>query len=247
MLAKKSDYSLDRGNPIPLYEQLQERILAELRDARGAVDLSDAALTQRYGLSRMTVRAAVSELVRRGVLTRVPGRGTFPVKHPSIALELGDLRRFFAEWHLSGLDPGTRVLSFETVAASADVAHRLDLMAGDEVLMLRRLRCAQGEPMTYDERYVAGWCAGNITRSDAEQEMLFDILFLKDNIVTASVDQEVGAVAADAEIASILNVPAASPLLKRTVTFFSADNRPTITGTGWYRSDRFRFKMHAER
>jgi GntR family transcriptional regulator len=114
-------------------------------------------------------------------------------------------------------------------------------------LLLRRLRTAQGEPVTLDVRFVAGWCASQITREDAAREMLFDIVAMKSGVPTVAVEQEVGAQAADEAAAEILKVPVGSPLLSRAVKFFTTGDRPYIVGTGLYRSDRFRFQMRAER
>ena len=239
---------LDRNNPAPLYEQVKARLLAELRaGGRSTQPLSDSALVKRVGVSRMTVRSAVAELVREGRVKRVPGVGTFLVQDSQVAIGLDGLQRFFQEWHLPELDPGTQILAFRHVAASATVAASLQIAKRSPILLLRRLRTAQGEPVTLDVRFVAGWCASQITREDAAREMLFDIVAMKSGVPTVAVEQEVGAQAADEAAAEILKVPVGSPLLSRAVKFFTTGDRPYIAGTGLYRSDRFRFQMRAER
>ncbi len=249
---KKSNvrpFKLDRNDAVPLYVQLKERLIAEYRDwSRDApLSLSDADLMLRYGVSRPTVRAAVSDLVRAGMVTRVPGRGTFFVPREKLSIGLDSLDRFFQEWHLAGLDPGSRVLAFETLVPPPEIATRLQIAAGDEVLMLRRLRTATGEPASVDIRYVVGWCAKYISRADAERDLLFNILAERAFTPSIAVEQEVGAIAAVEEIAQLLGVAIGTPLVSRDVTIFTTGNRPIITGSGLYRSDRFRFRIRAER
>ncbi len=248
MRKSTADDALDRNNPAPLYEQLKARLIAESRDAgEERATISDAALMKRFGVSRMTVRSAIAELVREGLVKRVPGVGTFVVRDRHLSVGLDGLDRFIQEWHLPELDPGTKILSFRRVAANVDIAAKLQIARGAPVLLLRRLRTANGEPATLDVRFVAGWCASKITREDATHEMLFDIVASKAGVQTVAVEQQVGAQAADAATAAILCVPIGSPLLSRHVAFFAANDRPTIVGYGLYRSDRFRFHMRAER
>ncbi|GAC1303701.1 MAG: GntR family transcriptional regulator [Vulcanimicrobiaceae bacterium] len=252
---KKSTASssvLDPAAPVPLYEQLKDRLVAELADATSAVgaatvELSDSALMERFGVSRVTVRTAIAELVRSGHVLRVPGRGTFAVREPTVALDLDGVDKFFEEWHLRELDPGTTLLAFRHVTVPAEIAVRLQIPRGATVLLLRRMRKVRGIPATLDVRYVVDWCARGITREDAERDMLFDIVARRVGAPTTAVEQDVGAQAADPASARLLGVAEGTPLLSRQVTFFTTGDRPIITGNGLYRSDRFRFHMRAQR
>lgn len=240
---------LDRHDAVPLYRQLKDRLIAEYRERGGAspFSLSDADLMLRFGVSRPTVRAAVAELVRAGMVTRVPGRGTFFVPPEKLSIGLDSLDRFFAEWHLAGLDSGSRILAYERIGAPPEIAPRLAIAAGTEVLMLRRLRTSGGKPVSLDVRYVVAWCAQHIPRAAAERDLLFNILAARAAIPAIAVEQDVGAVAAAADVAKILGVAIGTPLVSRDVTIFTTGNRPIITGSGFYRSDRFRFRIRAER
>lgn len=248
-MKKSNVVRLDRADAAPLYRQLEEVLIQEYRSGRSgaSASLSDADLMLRFGVSRPTVRAAVAELVRAGFVRRVPGRGTFFVPPDKLAIGLDSLDRFFSEWHLAGLDPGSQILAYEYLAAAPEIAARLQIRSGTEVLMLRRLRTAQGEPASLDVRYVVDWCATHISREDAERDLLFNILAERAAIPAIAVEQEVGAVAADAESAGLLHVARKTPLVSRDVTIFTTGNRPIITGDGLYRSDRFRFRIRAER
>jgi GntR family transcriptional regulator len=243
---------IDRTVPTPLYEQIKLRLLAEL-EAPGADRegeqrlLSDAALMERFGVSRMTVRNAIAELVRRGLVKRVPGRGTFLVRQPRLALHLDGVERFMQDWNLPHLDPMAKILTFRRVAATPDVAARLQITQGSPVILVRRIRLADGEPSAYDVRYVAGWCSAGITRADARRQSLFATIARESGVEAVAVEQEVGAVNADAQVAQILHIPVGHALLSRKVTFFTTGERPILAGHSLYRSDRFTFQMRAAR
>ena len=232
---------------MPLYEQIKLQLLADLESAPEGEQhpLSDAALMERFGVSRMTVRSAISELVRRGVVQRVPGRGTFLVRQPRLALHLDGVERFMQDWNLPHLDPLAKILTFRKVAAEPDVAARLQVPQGSSVILVRRIRLADGQPSAYDVRYVAGWCSTGITREDARRRSLFATIARNSGVQAVAVEQEVGAINADAQVAEILELPRGHALLSRKVTFFTTGDRPILTGHSLYRSDRFSFQMRA--
>ena len=240
---------IDRSGPTPLYEQIRLRLLADLQSLPEGEQrlLSDAALMERFGVSRMTARNAIADLVRRGVVKRVPGRGTFLVRQPRLALHLDGVERFMQDWNLPHLDPLAKILTFRRVKAEPDVAARLQIAHGSPVILVRRVRLADGEPSAYDVRYVAGWCSRGISREDARQRSLFATIARESGVEAVAVEQEVGAINADPDVAKILQVARGHALLSRKVTFFTAGDRPILTGHSLYRSDRFTFAMRAAR
>ena len=247
--SREGALTLDRGDAQPLYLQVRDLLLAEFHDPMRTDDarLSDAELMTRFGVSRPTVRNAVAELVRSGFVTRVPGRGTFFTQREKLAIGLDSLDRFFTEWHLAELDPGSKIVAYRTIVAPNDIAARLRVAVGARVLAMRRLRTARGEPASFDVRYVVDWCAKHVTREDAENDLLFNILAKNASIPSTAVEQEIGVEAASKDEARHLGVAIGAPLLRRDVTIFTTGNVPIITGSGWYRSDRFRFRTRAER
>jgi GntR family transcriptional regulator len=250
MVKRSEAKPIDRTMATPLYEQIRQRLLAELEAASGdagQLPLSDAALMERFGVSRMTARNAMAELVRRGVVKRVPGRGTFLVRAPRLALHLDGVERFMQDWHLPHLDPMAKILTFRRMPAEPDVAARLQVAQGSPVILVRRVRHADDEPGAYDVRYVAGWCSAGITREDARRQSLFATIARESGVEAVAVEQEVGAVNADDQVAEVLGVPRGHALLSRKVTFFTTSERPILTGHSLYRSDVFSFLMRAAR
>ncbi|WP_062069240.1 GntR family transcriptional regulator [Demequina sediminicola] len=113
---------------------------------------SERALTQRFGVSRMTVRHAIDALVSEGVLEKVQGRGTF-VSAPRMDFEVR-LSTFGEQMQRLGLSASTTVLDSGAVAAPAEVAAVLGVSPGAQVHHLRRQRRADGKPMAIEEAWI---------------------------------------------------------------------------------------------
>ena len=239
---------IDRGRRQPLYAQIKSLLVTELDgSALGERRIfSDSVLMRRFGVSRMTVRNAVAELVREGVVERIPGRGTFLRQRPAMAVHLDGLERFLQEWRLPHLH--TKILAFRHVPTPSDVTARLQLAPKTRTLMIRRLREDEnGAPIVLDVRHVAPWCEAGITRVDAERQSLFVTIAETSGIDAVRVVQRIWAEDANQQTADILQIEPGKAILRREVTFFSADERPLLTGESLYRSDRFTFEVTASR
>ncbi len=239
---------IDRGRRQPLYAQIKALLVDELNGSPLGERriFSDSLLMRRFGVSRMTVRNAVAELVREGVVERIPGRGTFLRQRPALAVHLDGLERFLQEWRLPHLH--TKILAFRQAPGPPDVTARLQLPPKTRTLTIRRLReDERGEPIVLDLRYVAPWCEAGITRVDAERQSLFLTIAETSGIDAIRVVQRIWAENAGAETAAVLHLEAGTAVLRREVTFFSADERPMLTGESLYRSDRFTFEVTASR
>jgi GntR family transcriptional regulator len=113
---------------------------------------SERLLCERFGVSRMTVRQAVDALVVEGLLEREQGRGTF-VAPTKLDLEVR-LASFGEEMRRRGMVPSSTVLAAEEVPAAPDVADALDLLPGEQVFYLHRVRYADGEPMAIEQAWL---------------------------------------------------------------------------------------------
>lgn len=249
MKKSTSARELDPSGPLPLYEQIRIRLSEELATQTESDRqlYSDAVLMKRFGVSRMTVRNAVDILVRRGIMRRVPGRGTFLIAPPTLEVGLDGLERFLTEWHAPQIHTRAKILAFRKVAATPAIAEDLAVAAGSHVLLVRRLRSGDDGPVVTDERYVAGWCMEGITRAEAARQSLFISIEQHTGVRTESVQQRIHAGSADERIATLLDIPRGAPILERHVRFLTADGRPTLGGYSVYRADRVSFELRATR
>ena len=113
---------------------------------------SERQLSADLGVSRLTVRAALDQLVREGYLVRRRGSGTF-VREPKIAQEL-TMTSFSEEMRRRGMTPGSRTLSLETTTAGAYLGRCLHVSPSERVVVAKRLRLADEESMAIETLHV---------------------------------------------------------------------------------------------
>ncbi|MGJ3507816.1 GntR family transcriptional regulator [Enemella sp. A6] len=215
---------------------LEEMIATEI--GPGDAIPSERALVNDLGVSRVTVRQAIADLVESGRLERIQGKGTY-VTGPQVNSRL-HLTSFSREMRARGLSPATKVLSAAEVGAPADVAERLGVATGQMVIRVDRLRLADGTPMAHE----IGFYPAKLFPGLLERELgaLYDVFATVYGVVATSGEQIVRADAADHNHARILGVPRRAPLLvQERVT--RAGDQVIEFSTSWYRGDRYRIHM----
>ncbi|TDT34526.1 GntR family transcriptional regulator [Naumannella halotolerans] len=237
------DPVVSSGTPArPTTKRSQVKLmLAELIDGQlsaGEAIQSERNLVRELGVSRVTVRQAISDLVAEGRLERVHGKGTY-VTGPRVDSRL-HLTSFSREMRARGLEPGTRVLDAGKMAAPPQVAHALRIATGDPVVRVERLRTADGTPMAHELGYYP--CAYFPDLLDKDLGSLYDIFASDYAVIATSGEQTVHAGAADSNHARILGVPKRAPLLVQDRVTWSGE-RAIEYATSWYRGDRYRIHM----
>src|SRR5712692_3301745 len=135
-------------------EATRERVLELIeRLAVGEAIPSERKLSQEMGISRLTLRAALDDLVREGHLDRRQGSGTF-VSQPKMTQQL-TLTSFSEDMRRRGMQPGSRTLELATGPAGARLARRLQVSPEEQVVRIKRLRLADGESMAVEDLHVA--------------------------------------------------------------------------------------------
>src|SRR5215475_4846403 len=141
-------HTIYRNSPVPRYHQLKEILREKIRAGEwkpGDLIPSERELSETYGISRMTTRQAITDLVNEGVFYREQGKGTFVTRN-KITQQLMSLTGFTEDIRARGQNPSTRVLSARLGHADEIVAERLRVAPGQAIVLLQRLRLADGEP-----------------------------------------------------------------------------------------------------
>lgn len=212
---------------------LEHRIRDELH-AGDALD-SERELVHQLGVSRVTVRQAIGDLVADGMLERTQGKGTY-VTGPRVDTRL-HLMSFSREMRARGLRPRTQVLSARIVPANGEVAPTLGLELGEQVVRLERLRLADGTPMAHE----IGWYPSKLLPGllDHKLNFVYDLMAEHYGLEVTRGEQTVRSEAADADRARILGIARRAPLLvTERVTF--AGEVAVEHCISWYRADRYR-------
>jgi len=143
---------LDKTCPTPIYYQLKELIREKIENGEwqpGDLIPSERELCEQHGISRMTVRQALTELVNEGLLRRERGKGTFVAK-PKIKQQLTQLTSFSEDMRARGKKPGAKILRLENTLAKPRVAKALQIEPEQRIVVIERLRLADGEPMAIE-------------------------------------------------------------------------------------------------
>jgi GntR family transcriptional regulator len=207
---------LEVGRPIPAERQL-------------AVDL---------GVSRLTVRAALDELVRDGYLDRRHGSGTY-VTEPKIAQPL-TLTSFSDDMRRRGMSPGSRTLELTTTTAGARLGHRLGVSPEARLIRVKRLRLADSIPMAMEVLHVPEELVPGLTRADFEDHSFYELLRERYGITIASGQQSIEPTVTSEEESEVLGVPLHTPAFLFERTTVSVSGRIVEFVRSIYRGDRYR-------
>jgi GntR family transcriptional regulator len=221
-------------------QQLRDLALHEL--APGDALPGERQLERTYDVSRITVRRAVSDLVSEGVLVRIHGKGTF-VSHGRVRSDL-HLASFNEDMRRAGYAPSTRVVETQARVPEAQVAAFLDLGAGEEAFLVKRVRLANGAPVSVDESWIPPRLAPDLLRREMTGSLYAHLAEAGHPVRMA--EQTVEAAAATPEIASLLEIEPATPVLlfhRYTYTGTPEARVPVEYSISTYRSDRYQLSM----
>jgi GntR family transcriptional regulator len=220
-------------------EETRDRILDLVESLRvGQAIPSERQLTQEIGVSRLTVRAAIDELVRDGYLDRRHGSGTY-VTEPKIAQPL-TLTSFSEEMRRRGMVPGSRTLELTITSAGARLARRLQVSPEEPLVRVKRLRLADSEPMAMEVLHIPEALVPGLTKADLENRSFYELLAERYEIVIGSGTQTIEPTVTNEEESEVLGVPLHTPAFLFERTTVSESGRTVEFVRSIYRGDRYR-------
>lgn len=238
--------AIDKQSHIPIYRQIQAQFKQLILDGQFEpkdVLPSETELSRRYGVSVMTVRQAMNELVNEGLIYREQGRGTFVARQPMVH-PLQRMESFTEDITARGLTPSAQVLAFEHVPAPKEIALALELEPAHEVLRIKRLRLANDRPVGIHDSYLRGVYFDQTT---LEKYGSLYALLEDQGLVLAEGEEVLEAVAANQETSELLNVPPGSPLLLVSRTVYLESGQPIEFVRATYRADLYRYAIQLKR
>lgn len=238
-----ADAALDRTSPVPLYHQviaLLEGAIARGELGPGSRLENEVELARRLGISRPTLRAAIGQLVDRGILIRRRGFGTL-VAPLRVSRPIG-VTSLYDDLTDAGRRPTTEVLTLEEDVAPDDVSEVLGLAAGESVYYLERLRRADGEPIALLRNYIPERLAV-LDRETLETTGLYRVM-RSSSVTFRLASIVIGARLAETREAQLFGVPQASAVVTQTRTAYDDQGIAVEFGRHVYPADRYTFETN---
>lgn len=234
---------LHRDGPVALWRQLASDIAERI--AAGSYKPMERLPTEpelcaAYGVSRITVRQAVSHLIEQRLVMRQQGKGTF-VAGPVMTHGLQELRGIVDAIHDQGIPLTTKLLDFRLVDPEA-TAREMLRVPDRKLVLLRRLYLTDGAPFGVTEIYLPAEAA-RVTWAQAETHSCYDILqtLLKTRIARA--DVSIRAQSAGRQFADLLKASPNAPLLLFERVSFCPAQVPREYTRFWIRAEAYRFTL----
>jgi GntR family transcriptional regulator len=229
----------------PLYAQIQTLITAGPQSGEwkpGEAIPSEGDLAKRYGVSQGTVRKAIDAMAAEHLLVRRQGKGTFVATHHEARAQF----RFLRLAPDDGRDEvsESRILSCKRARAPADIAHRLDLKAGDGVVAIRRVLSFDRLPTVLDDIWLNGAVFKGLTaeRFAAYHGTLYAFFETEFATPMTRAEEKIVAVSADAASADVLGVAVGTPLLSVERVSMTYGDRPVELRRGLYSTARHHYR-----
>jgi DNA-binding GntR family transcriptional regulator len=231
--------------PRPLYEQLADIFRRRIASGLWPVHhklLSEPELARAFKVARGTVRVAIGQLVKEGRLVQVQGKGTFvrgSDQHvQNRLLSLAELLE------RAGVSFETRLLSVDQKTTEPRVA---DILGAGPFLVLRRVRSVREGPVTFMENVLVADICPDLANEDLEGASLYRLLENRFGLKIGRASRTFSSLAADAELAEHLGLPAGAPVLEISQVTYLRDGRPFEFAQFWIRTDRHKLVADLQR
>jgi GntR family transcriptional regulator len=233
----------------PLYLQIQETLAERILSGKLSPESklpSERDYSAELGVSRMTVRRSITELVNEGLLERRHGSGTYVAK-PRVDYNASELISYTNAMQTRGIAVSSQLIEFSETAASRRMSERLAVSLGDPLYRVAILRLGNRIPFVLERALFPCERLPGLEEYDLEKNSIYTLLTNAYQVELGGFSQAVEAVAAGEEIAKQLRIEVGSPLLLVARTIFrKCDGKPVLTSQDFLRSDFARIHMAAE-
>lgn len=231
-----------RSKTLTARRDIASRILEE---SPGVQLPPEPELAAELGVSRATLREALRSLEDEGLVRRTRGAGTFVADRPRVANNLDANFGVTDAIRASGMEPGTVDGSVRVEAASADEAERLDLEPGEDVVVVDRVRTADGRPVVLSRDILPARLTGQDPRVMArlERTSVYEVLEKDLGIAIHHGLATFQPARADGHLATRLEVPKGTLLLYIRQVDFDVAGRPVVSSHEHHLADAFEFSV----
>lgn len=242
---------LDPHNPAPLYSQLRELVRHQIEqgDLRpGEMLPTEKSFEEKYGLSRIMIRQALSRLVQEGYITRTRGKGSFVTHAPLQDKRLDRLGAFLQDLEQEGHTVRCKLLEIQRVRADSKLASQLCVPEGALLVRVPRLAFVDDVPTCLSTAFWAEQYAPRVLEEElASYISFFPYLEKHHGLYLEYADKTLQAVPATKDEAAILKIKAGAPALLAETLSFNTQHEPRLLIKSVYRGDRYSYFVRLHR
>ncbi|MCF6408342.1 GntR family transcriptional regulator [Pseudalkalibacillus salsuginis] len=236
---------INKHSSLPLYTQVERYLTTEIKNGgyhSGDLIPSERELSEKFQISRMTVRQAINNLVNKGILYRERGKGTF-VAAPKIGYQLKGIVSFSEDMRRRGLEPSTKVVSFKTMSNPPEhILNRLACRDEKKVIQLVRIRFANEEPVAIETAYLSYNLFANLSEKDTGGS-IYDFVRKELKLEIHRAEQQIEAAIVGEKDGFLLDISPGSPVLIVNRTTYLSNGVPFETVKTVFRADRYHFSI----
>lgn len=242
------DFKIDHKSPVPLHAQIEKflrKLITEEPYCNGKSLLpKEDGLAKKLGVSRNTIRAAISKLVIDGLVERKKGVGS-KVITKRISTRLDNWISFTKEMRSQGIEVVNYLVKISLVPAPKEVMLALELSEGKQVWKLEKVRGSKEAKYLYSVSYFHPRVG--ITGKENFHTPLYDLLEKDCDVIVSLSKERLRAVGADEQIATWLELDKGNPVLKRERVVFDTGNRAVEYNEVYYHTDYFTYDIDIKR
>ncbi len=229
----------------PLYGQLVDELKESIEKEHQAHDLlpSERELAEIHGVSRTTVRLALQELENLGFIYKKHGKGTFVSGVSDSILNLTGAYSFTEQMKSLGKEPSTKILEFLVVESNNYLSEQLGVHKGSQLVKIKRLRLADGEPMMLERTYLPYKRFEGLTSEILEEKPMYDVFYDTYNQRIKYAEEEFYASIVSDKDAEYIEVPIGSAALNLVRKTVNQENEIIEYTLSVARADQFRYKV----
>jgi DNA-binding GntR family transcriptional regulator len=241
--------NINKDKPVLIYQQVAEWINQQISSGTWPEHFripSEVDLAQQLRVARGTVRKAIADLMQKGTLISIHGRGTF-VSSKTLEQPLADQLIAFSEDLINkGIPFETQVIEQTLIIPSSNIASLLSIH-DEPVLYLKRVRRIHNKPIVILENYVVASMCPGIEKEDFQQQRLFETLEKKYGIQLGWGWRTFQAKTASDEIAKLLEGESCDPVMYMEQIVHQKDGLPIEFSVVWLKGDSFRLSAIVKR
>ncbi|QCR32117.1 GntR family transcriptional regulator [Lysinibacillus sp. SGAir0095] len=251
MTKQTKKHTIDRSSAIPLYKQIKDILILELRASEGDTGKpfsTEQELVERFRVSRAPVRQALKELANEGYVYRERAKGTFPVQELPVrplGLELGGLVGFLRQ---QGIECNSKIIGLDRVFPPENLCSILRLNPSDTVLRISRLILLKEKPLVWTQTYLFVPDDFHPSAQELEEsESVFVLLQSDQGTYVARGDHQIYASGATSEDAEILDLEVGEPVLVMETKLYTRNDQAIGWRRAVHRADEYKLSFTVNR